>query len=981
MFSRIFLHTLCGIIVTFFLLASPGMAINLTTGDGDGDVNIGSYDQSATSGDITTTGNFTSCFFDPAGPLSGFDSIFDSHIYIGSGGGATFIYGSSDPTNFINVSTASATSEFTSMGLQFNLEQTVEKVWDPDTGERTGSVLRQTYTIYNPTENQMSFELIRYIDPDILGNTEDIAGLTPGHCNSLIVYQFDGADPGGATNPSSFVGLQAFSPDAVDCSFDIRPYDDLESAIDYQGWSALDRDISDYDSNGDDVLDTIGDWTYAIGHQFVMDPKQTFMYESRTFFGQGNPEVYQIPNNMLSDVQSNHGDPVGIVNDFQLTIHFNTSMDTNTEPNIEIVAQGAANSVVPSGGSWQSTVLENDTYVTPDIALTSGMAGMLHVNVSGAHNNMGIGMSPVVRAYQFTLDAIPPANPAINIFFMCNSALVSWEGYVAPEDIGEFRIYRETAPFSTVEGLTPIASVDKTVRAYETDSLEPDVTYYVAVIAVDAVGNIDPGVVPQEFLLTGFLCLDKNFYNLTDGNDEATITLNSAVLNTDPGTIQNVDVTAVSDSDTSGITITLTETDIDTAVFTTAASGTQLGFSLDASNDANNLIKVADGDTITITFTDSSMQSMIDKAVIDTSPPVTTFQSSGDFYVSEGNNYAPLSFTYSFSAEDAYSGIERIEYSVDGSSYSEFTEPFALESEGLHVISYRAMDTAGNWEEAKTISVNVDNTPPNPPADLAGEQVDLQINLTWTANSEADLHGYNVYRDGIKVNDALILSTNYSNTITSGKTYLYNVTAVDRVGNESNFSNVFTILAVGMAPVITYPVGGTAFVDTKVTVRGTSESGAVVEIFVNGISQGTTVANSTGYFSLSGVQISAGINSITAVATSTYGAVSPSSEVVTIPLDPRPQSPGGLTSNPGDTVITISWNVNQETDLAGYFIYRDNEILSYDILTTTTYTDTMLINGKEYSYTVTAADSNGSESLFTSTIDVSPVAGPGWEIP
>ena len=112
-----------------------------------------------------------------------------------------------------------------------------------------------------------------------------------------------------------------------------------------------------------------------------------------------------------------------------------------------------------------------------------------------------------------------------------------------------------------------------------------------------------------------------------------------------------------------------------------------------------------------------------------------------------------------------------------------------------------------------------------------------------------------------------------------------------------------------------------------------------------------------------------------------YGAVSPRSEVVTIPLDPRPQPPGGLTADPGDTVINISWNVNQETDIVGYFIYRDNEVLNYDILTTITYTDTMLINGKEYSYTVTAADSNGSESLLTSTIDVSPVAGQGWEIP
>ena len=509
-------------------------------------------------------------------------------------------------------------------------------------------------------------------------------------------------------------------------------------------------------------------------------------------------------------------------------------------------------------------------------------------------------------------------------------------------------------------------------------SLEFGTSYYVAVAAVDELGNITKTIEAQEVLITGSLCFDRKYYNLTKNDETAVITLTDMALNTDPNSAQAVDINVASDSDAAGITLSLAETGIDTGIFTSTAFGKNLGFTFQDSDDENKLIRVADGDTVTALFTDQvSEVSRMDQAIADASPPVTTLVPGGDFSCDGDNNYAPISFTYTLSAVDSHSGVERIEYSIDGSSFAEFAEAFMLDTEGSHTVIFKAMDRAGIWEDPNTIVIIVDDTPPAAPADLTGSQVDFQVDISWTVSSEADIRGYNVYRDGAKINTEIILSTSYSNPVNSGKTYQYNITAVDYVGNESLFSDTCSITIIGVAPVITSPAGGTAFIDSEITVRGTAEMGATVEIFVNGVSQGTTVATSTGYFSLSDVQISAGTNSITAVATSTYGAVSPSSEVVTIPLDPRPQPPDGLTADPGDTLINISWNANQEADLAGYFIYRDNEILNYDILTTTTYTDTMLINGKEYSYTVTAADSNGSKSLPTSTIDVSPVAGPG----
>jgi hypothetical protein len=65
------------------------------------------------------------------------------------------------------------------------------------------------------------------------------------------------------------------------------------------------------------------------------------------------------------------------------------------------------------------------------------------------------------------------------------------------------------------------------------------------------------------------------------------------------------------------------------------------------------------------------------------------------------------------------------------------------------------------------------------------------IDLTWNANTDADLTGYNVYRrDGMgepaRINTDLVKAPAYRDaTVASGETYFYSVTAVDARGNES----------------------------------------------------------------------------------------------------------------------------------------------------------------------------------------------------
>ena len=80
--------------------------------------------------------------------------------------------------------------------------------------------------------------------------------------------------------------------------------------------------------------------------------------------------------------------------------------------------------------------------------------------------------------------------------------------------------------------------------------------------------------------------------------------------------------------------------------------------------------------------------------------------------------------------------------------------------------------------------------PPGPPQGLQSIYSAGAVELVWTANTEADLAGYNVYRmDGEtaqRVNKELLRTPIFRDTSAApGKTLTYYVTAVDLSGNES----------------------------------------------------------------------------------------------------------------------------------------------------------------------------------------------------
>jgi fibronectin type 3 domain-containing protein len=112
----------------------------------------------------------------------------------------------------------------------------------------------------------------------------------------------------------------------------------------------------------------------------------------------------------------------------------------------------------------------------------------------------------------------------------------------------------------------------------------------------------------------------------------------------------------------------------------------------------------------------------------------------------------------------------------------------------------QAVDGAGNTSAnsntaTATTPVVADTTPPTTPAKLQAAAISsTQVNLSWSPSTDtggSGLAGYNVYRNGNKINNSLVTTPTYGDSTVKPNThYRYKVQAVDGAGNKSPNSNV-----------------------------------------------------------------------------------------------------------------------------------------------------------------------------------------------
>lgn len=102
---------------------------------------------------------------------------------------------------------------------------------------------------------------------------------------------------------------------------------------------------------------------------------------------------------------------------------------------------------------------------------------------------------------------------------------------------------------------------------------------------------------------------------------------------------------------------------------------------------------------------------------IDMTPPTTSVELDGamgliGWYVSD--------VTVALSADDAGSGVDRTEYSLDMVSWTTYSASIVVVGDGIVTVYYRSADLAGNVEEAKTADIYIDKTQPRTEVLLEG---------------------------------------------------------------------------------------------------------------------------------------------------------------------------------------------------------------------------------------------------------------------
>lgn len=187
--------------------------------------------------------------------------------------------------------------------------------------------------------------------------------------------------------------------------------------------------------------------------------------------------------------------------------------------------------------------------------------------------------------------------------------------------------------------------------------------------------------------------------------------------------------------------------------------------------------------------------SLDEVATPDTQAPTTAITSPADGATTSGT------IAVTATASDNV-GVSKVEFFLDGLlQETDATSPYSwtwnttTSANGMHSLSSRAYDAAGNSAGSTAVSVTVNNVvdtqAPTAPGNLQLTPGKKKITLSWTASSDnVGVTGYRIWRAtsaaGPFVQVGTTTGTSFLNTgLVSNAQYFYYVTATDAAGNIS----------------------------------------------------------------------------------------------------------------------------------------------------------------------------------------------------
>ncbi len=307
--------------------------------------------------------------------------------------------------------------------------------------------------------------------------------------------------------------------------------------------------------------------------------------------------------------------------------------------------------------------------------------------------------------------------------------------------------------------------------------------------------------------------------------------------------------------------------------------------------------------------------------------------------------------------------------------------------EGSYTLRVEAEDLTGNKAEHRVV-VQVDNTPPQAPVLLTATANGTAVDLTWQANAEPDIQGYLVYRndqlanvDGLVVGDLaphLITGTRHTDAGLADGTFAYFIIAMDHAGNTSQSSNVLSVVLDNHSPTanITIPQDGFSF-DTKFLVKADATDTDIAAVQFQykratdtlwlDVGETVTARPFVIYMDPAALNMTYGQYQLRAVATDEGGRSddAPASITMVYADLSAPAAPQGLVARTNGRDVTLGWDANSESDLAGYNLYQVTDSARLQLNQTLIEENQFNLPSLDdalYVFDVTAVDASGNES-------------------
>lgn len=244
----------------------------------------------------------------------------------------------------------------------------------------------------------------------------------------------------------------------------------------------------------------------------------------------------------------------------------------------------------------------------------------------------------------------------------------------------------------------------------------------------------------------------------------------------------------------------------------------------------------------------------------DTTAPTVTATVTGD---QNGDGDYVGSATVTLAADDAGgSGVDSVEYQVDGGTWTTYSAPFNVTALGDHTVSYRATDVAGNTSTEGTTSFTVvsggggDTTAPTVSGSVAGAQDDdgnYVGSATVTVTAADEQGGSGLASVEYQINDTGWQPYTAPVQITNPSQYVVLLRATDSAGNVGSGQVSFTLVEAPSdttPPTVTAEVSGTQnddgdYVDAATVTLSATDTGTGVKSVEYKLDDGAWTAYTT----------------------------------------------------------------------------------------------------------------------------------------